>query len=440
MIGIIGILISIAALIILVYMKVKPIYCAVIASLIAGLTNGLPFWDILGKYFATGMTNFFATVMFIFILAAIYGRMMGDTGNATAIAYQMIKWFGKDKVVLVVGLSTALLVYGGVSSVVVVFAIYPIGVILLREANISKTILPGIIAYGAITFAMTALPGSPQLNNIIPSQILGTSPMAAPILGIVAALVLGICGYFYLIDQIKKMRKKGIGFDPSTVKQTNLNELKEEDCPPVLHAFLPMVVLMVIYLSLSNGWFGLKMPTYNAINTAMIISIVLIFMLNTSRIKLLLKSLADSSTEWIMPLINLTVIIGFGVVVKNTAGFAKFVQFALNIPGPIYLSAAISTDIIAGITGSASGGITIALDSLAKSWLAAGANPEVLHRICSVASGCLDSLPHAGGLFTIFAVCNETHKSGYKHVFWVSVLIPTLATAVIVVLASFGVV
>ena len=172
----------------------------------------------------------------------------------------------------------------------------------------------------------------------------------------------------------------------------------------------------------------------------MIIAILCLIVLNHKRSDAIKQALKKGASGWVMPLISLTVIIGYGAVVKNTQGFIEVVHFASNLPGSTYVSAFVATLIIAGITGSSTGGVTITLDALASTWLATGANPAALHRIISVSSGVLDSLPHAGGLYTTLEVCGETIKSSYKHTFWVTVVIPMIASIVIVILANLGIV
>lgn len=440
MINILGILLGLVVLILLVFRKVNLILSVMIAVIICGLSNGLSVWETYSA-FSAGMGSYLGGILFVFVFASIYGQVLTDSGCAASIAYRCIDLFKTSKyVVLVIPLITAILVYGGVSVFVVVFTMMPIGVMLLRESDLNKSLLPGLINFGATTFAMTCLPGTPQLNNIIPSKILGTPPTAAPVLGIIGTLCFISMGICYFRFQINKYRKQGRVFDTATVRQDQMVIISREECPPLWKALASIVTLMAVYLSLAGGWFGYRLPTYDAVNTGMVCATLLLFFLNHDRFSTLVQALVKGSTAWIMPLINLCAVIGLGAVIKTTPGFASIVSTALSIPGNVYISAATSTTLVAGITGSASGGIQLALESLAGSWLEKGANPEVLHRICAVASGGLDSLPHAGGLFTVFAVCNETHRSGYPHLFWSTVVIPIFVTIILIGLAGFGIV
>lgn len=439
MLHVIGILIGLTVLIVLVYNRVNLSLSVIIATLIIGLTNGLHITDAF-SFFATGVGSFLSSVLMVFFCAAVYAQVFTDSGSAASISYFIIDLFkGSRYAVLTIPIITALLVYGGISVFVVIFAVIPIGVLMLKETNLNKSLLPGLINFGGTTFAMTALPGTPQLCNILPANLLGTRPTAAPLLGLVATAILILLGFLYFKRQIDKYRARGLVFDESTVTPAQMAVIPREKCPPVWKAFLPMVTMMVIYLGLANGWFSVTMAAFPAVNTAMVIGTVLTFLLNIKEYRSLITAVKVGSGQWVMPLVNLCMVIGMGAVVKVTPGFETVVRIALSMPGNAYVSAAVSTDLVAGITGSASGGIQIALESLADSWLATGANAEALHRICAVASGGLDSLPHAGGMFAVFILCNETYKNGYIHIFWTTVVFPIIATIVIVAMASAGI-
>lgn len=440
MLNILGIILGLAVLIVLVFRKMNLFLAVFIAVLICGLTNGLGFWTIC-EVFAGSVGEYFGGIIMVFFFASIYGQVLTKSGGAASISYRIIDCFKKSKyTVLAIPVITAILVYGGISVFVVVFTVMPIGVMLMREANLNKSMLPGLINFGATTFAMTCLPGSPQLTNLIPSQMLGTSPMASPMLGIIGAICMVILGVLYYRYEIRKYIKKGYGFDQATVGENQSNLMSREECPPAWKAIVSILTLLVIYLGFANGWFGVKLTTFTAVNTGMIVATLIIYGLNSKKIKKLNYAVGEGAVQWIMPLIYLCAVIGLGAVIKQTPGYTHIVNIALNIPGNVYVSAATSTTLVAGITGSASGGIQIALESLADSWLSKGGTPEVLHRICAVASGGLDSLPHAGGLFTVFAVCNENHRSGYYHLFYSTVMIPLIVTIILVICASFGIV
>lgn len=447
MLGIIGLLVALITLILLVFKKFPTALAVIAASLIAGILNGIEPWTALNTL-ASGTGSTFASYFFVFFLATIYGEMMSATGCANTIANTFIKIFGIKRVALVIILTTGLLVYGGVTAMVVCFTVAPIGISLLKEANISKKYLPALISLGQATFALTALPGTPQLNNIIPTEVLGTTSTAAPVLGIIAAVLMFTMGYLYLQNELNKSVERGETFDESTVKPGSYEVIDPKDCPSTLLAFLPMIILIISYLIFENysifGYVFSEHGSYSAVSTAMFTALVYLCVLGCIRNqKTKVKdTLFKGAIDWIMPLLNFSMIVGFGSVIKITEGFNTLTQFAINIPGPAYVSAAISVCLLAGVTGSASGGMKIALGSetLVNSWLSSGVNNAALHRIVSVASCGLDSLPHCGGILATLNVCNETHSSSYWHIFVVTVIVPVITTAIIVALACLGLV
>lgn len=442
MIQIIGLILALIVLIYLVFKQVPTVFCVLCAALTAGIFNRVEVWTTLNTL-AQGTGSTFASYMFVFLLSTIYGELMSSLGCANAIADFLVKLFGKKNVVVIIILTTGLLVYGGVTAMVVCFTVCPIGISLLKEANISKKFLPAMIAFGQGTFALTALPGTPQLNNIIPTEALHTTSTAAPVLGMIAAVLMFVLGTVYLQHEVNKSKKRGEGFEG---QESIAEDTVTEERPKPLLAFMPMILLVVCYMAFENlSFFGYRFSdygAYTAISSAMVAAIAYLMLLGfaSGKKKTAIENLGKGAVDWIMPLLNFSMIVGFGSVIKITAGFSLLTDIALNIPGPKYISAAISVCLLAGVTGSASGGMKIALSSqeLVANWMAGNMNASAMHRIVSVASCGLDSLPHCGGILATLNVCHETHASSYKYIFVTTVLVPILATAVIVACACMG--
>ena len=212
--GIFGLILGLAVLSILIYKRVPVTYAALAASLTVAVFNLMEPWTALTALFS-GIGSTFGTYFPIFFFATIYGQLMSETGCANAIANYFIKLFGSKSVVLVISITTALLVYGGVTAMVVAFTVFPIGVNLIRKADITKKLLPAMIQLGQATFALTALPGTPQLNNIIPTAYLGTTSTAAPVLGLIATAIMFGLGWVYLEHEVRKSRERGEHFEES---------------------------------------------------------------------------------------------------------------------------------------------------------------------------------------------------------------------------------
>lgn len=199
----IGIVLGLVVLMVLAYRGWSIIWIAPVSAGVVALTGGL---DLLDAYKEPYMEGFAKQWFPVFMLGAIFGKLMEDTGMAKSVAVSLSKLMGKERAILGVLLSAAVLTYGGVSLFVVVFAVYPLAINLFREANISRKLIPGTVALGAFTFTMTAVPGTPQIQNLIPMQYFHTTPTAAPIMGIVATLIMGGGGYFYLRRREKVLR------------------------------------------------------------------------------------------------------------------------------------------------------------------------------------------------------------------------------------------
>lgn len=446
--GIFGLILGLAVLSILIYKRVPVTYAALAASLTVAIFNLMEPWTALTALF-NGIGSTFGTYFPIFFFATIYGQLMSETGCANAIANYFIKLFGSKSVVLVISITTALLVYGGVTAMVVAFTVFPIGVNLIRKADITKKLLPAMIQLGQATFALTALPGTPQLNNIIPTAYLGTTSTAAPVLGLIATAIMFGLGWVYLEHEVRKSRERGEHFEESSLRPGSIREMDEASLPSSLPAFLPVILLIVLYILFERVTFGsysLKaMNSFAPVCTAMIIAIIYLLVLGVGKGQKedMVNALKTGAASSFGPLLSFATVVGFGSVIKATSGYASLVAMVTGLNMNPFLSAALSVTILAGVTGSASGGINIALSSeaLVSSWtsqLTTQAQLNALHRIISVSSCGLDSLPHCGGILATLDVCQETHATAYKYIFMITVIFTLIAAAAIVLLSMLG--
>ncbi|RRD94689.1 GntP family permease [Clostridiales bacterium COT073_COT-073] len=439
--GIIGLIIGIVLLIVLAYRGVHMLVTGLLAGLVVILTNGVNIWDTLvtgadGSSFSKNMTGFIGAYFIMFMLGAILGEFMSKSNYAKTIAVKLVDIFGVKNSVLVVLLATILVAYGGVSVFVIVFAIYPIGLYVFKQANISKNLMPATILLGAGTFVMTCLPGSPALTNVVPTSYLGTTTWAAPILGTILGIFMFILGYAYLLWEAKRLREAGIGFEagPNDVVEEITAESKK-DLPNFFLAIVPVILIFVVQLiGTKNG-----LNANYAVCLGMLTATLFIVFTAWNRIEKKLESVNKGTTGSIGALMNTASIVGFGGVVKAVPAFSAFTNFALALPFAPIISATTATAIIAAITTSSSGGLTMFLNMMAEGYLAKGVDPEILHRLCAVAAGTFDSLPHAGPNVTILMVMGLTYKKAYKYMFVITCIIPTLATILGIILASLGI-
>lgn len=365
----------------------------------------------------------------VFMLGAVFGKLMEDTGMARSVAVAMTRLIGTKRAILGVFISAAVLTYGGVSLFVVVFAVYPLALTLFKEANIPRRLIPGTVALGAFTFTMTAIPGTPQIQNLIPMEYFHTTATAAPIMGIVAALIMGGGGYFYLRWREKKLKANGeVYTEPKDNKIVNT----EGDTPLFWLSLLPLLTVLVT----------LNILKWDII-LALIAGIALILLLNIYKFKGFVKAINEGAIGSMTAIINTSAAVGFGSVVRAVPGFERLTEVLMGIKGNPLISEAIAVNVLAGATGSASGGMGIALEALGSKYYeiaqTSGIDPEQFHRIASLASGGLDTLPHNGAVLTLFAITGMTHKDSYLDIFVVAVLIPVISVIVAILLASIGI-
>jgi len=453
-IGIIGLFLAIALLIVFAFKGHSVIIAAPIAAMVAVLFS----CGITGHYMASytitymsGFANYAKNYFPIYLFGAIFAKLMDVTGSAKSIARFCTKKLGTKRALLSVVLTCAILTYGGVSLFVVAFVILPVAIALYREANIPKRLIPGAIALGAFTFTMTALPGSPQVQNTIPMTYFGTDSWAAPVLGCIAAVVMFGLGMLWLSYREKKARAAGEGYGDYH-DETAADE--DEKVPGIVMAFIPILIILGVNLILSKLVYPHVDGSYlESLNTTlaswsgtwsvllgMLVSILFIIVFNFNKLKTQIKgNLKEAANNCLSPLVNSCAVVGFGSVTKSLTIFAVIQAFAMSISANALLSEVISINIMCGMTASASGGLGAALEALADTYLKSGISPAVLHRVASVACGGLDSLPYNGATITVLALCGMSHKDSYLDMFMVSVVFPIVAALVLVALASIGV-
>lgn len=455
MISILGLIFSLILIMYLAYKGYSTIITApLVALLTLIITTGFDS-HLMANYtevYMVGFANFIKNYFPLFMTGAIFAKLMEEVGYAKSIAYYITKKLGKDKSVLAVVLSGALLTYGGVSLFVVAFILYPIASMLFKEANIPKRLIPGTIALGAFTFTMTATPGSPEIQNVIPMKYFGTDTFAAPLIGIFASILMFSLGMIWLMSRVKsaKNNNEGYGNHNDSMAQEDYSNI-----PSLFSAVLPIIIIFISNLFLSKIYYtnvdGSYLSDFNTTldsvsgTWSVIIAIVLadlfIIVTNFKKIKNLKFVLDTGVSNSFRPLLNSSAIVGYGSVIKSLEVFTLIQTFIFGISKNPIISEALSVNLICGITASASGGLGISLDALAPTYLQMAQelsiSPEILHRIASLSSGGLDTLPHNGAVITTLAICGLTHKESYKDIFVTSVVIPIFTTFIVVMLTSF---
>ncbi|WP_288449596.1 GntP family permease [uncultured Acinetobacter sp.] len=435
--------------------------CALLAVMLINPANVLPFYS---GVFMPKMVNFIKDYFLVFLLGAIFGKVVEMSGIAESIAKTIVNLIGAKKAILTVVLLGAILTYSGVSLFVAVFAIYPFANQLFQQANIPKRLIPGTIALGAFTFTMDALPGTPQIQNVIPTTFFGTNIYAAPFLGIIGAIFVLCMGLAYLEWRRRVAAKAGEGyadFDQADLvaASTVVDAKNNGSAGRQLLAFVPLILVAVMNKYLSGAiktWYpngfdfnaiGLANYTVDvaktgaiwAVGLALIVGIIAAILFDYQRVVSQFKEGVNASIGGsLLAVMNTASEYGFGAIIAALPGFALISHALSNTFTNPLVNGAITTTTLAGITGSASGGMSIALSAMAEQYnaaiLAAGIPPEVMHRVVAMASGGMDTLPHNGAVITLLAVTGLTHKQSYKDIFAVTII---KTMAVFVVIAAF---
>ncbi|MBM7693978.1 H+/gluconate symporter-like permease [Peribacillus deserti] len=446
--------------------------CALFAVLLTDPSYVLPFFS---NIFMERMVGFIKSYFPVFLLGAIFGKVVEMSGIAESIAKTIAKLVGAKRAILAIVLLGAILTYSGVSLFVVVFAVYPFAANLFREANIPKRLIPGTIALGAFTFTMDALPGTPQIQNVIPTTFFKTDIYAAPLLGIIGGAFILIVGMLYLEHQRKKAAAAGEGYtgfgselaagDTSTAASLPPEDekLPVETSSPLrqILAFVPLILVGVMNKIFTinipkwypngfdfsaiglNAFVKLETPAVVAIwsvEMALAIGIIATILYDWKKVTTNFQAgLNLSISGALLAVMNTAAEYGFGGVISSLPGFAAVSKgISETFTNPL-VNGAITTTTLAGVTGSASGGMGIALAAMSDKYIAAinefNIPPEVMHRVISMASGGMDTLPHNGAVITLLAVTGLTHRQSYKDIFAITI-IKTLTVFLIIGLYS----
>lgn len=423
--SLITILLSLIILVVLAMRGFTIIIIAPVVSLFVIVMNNMPILETFQDAYMVGFTNYVKNYFLIFLFAAMFGKFMDDSGAARTIAMALLNLLGRKsklRVLISIMIVCAFLTYGGVSLFVVIFAILPIAKPIFKEMDIPWHLFIPAFFTGIATFTMTMLPGTPAIQNIIPITYLGTSVTSGAWIGLVAAVTVIAFNIWYMRYALRRSEKRGETY----MKMKNLENPEDEKLlidkyanralPSLLVSLMPPVLLIV----------SLNIFKLEILYTLMLSCLfaVLVFWRFIEKKK---DSINIGATNAVLPIINTSADVGYGAVIAATAGFVVFQDMIENIPGNPLISLYVATTLLAGITGSSSGGLGIAMETLTDTYLKLGVNPEAFHRVAAIASGGLDALPHNGAVITTLVVTGLTHKDAYKHIFVTSVIAPVIA-------------
>jgi len=479
--GLLGILAGLGLLVWLSFRGWSVLLLAPTAALIAAAFAREPLLAHWTQTFMVGAAHFLAQFFPLFLLGAVFGKLMDDSGSVSVIARFMTERLGATRAVLAVVLAGAIVTYGGVSLFVAIFVIVPMAQGLFKAADIPPRLMPAAVALGTMTFTMSALPGTPALQNAIPMPFFGTTPFAAPVLGIIAATIMLAFGLWWLGRAESAARSRGEGYGRAEGAAGSMQQAKERERaviasefdpaeiehgahagtdPTVFAALLPLIVVILVNLAMSlfllprldttflaeERWGATSLSAVGgvwAVVVALAAAIAVTIALNYRRLPSLRASLDAGANASVLPALSVASLVGFGAVVAALPAFAMVRDFVLSIEGGPLVSLALAVNVLAALTGSASGGLTIALDALGETYrqlaVATGMDPALMHRVAVLSAGTLDSLPHNGAVVTLLSVCGVSHRESYFDLFMVAIVGALIALAAVIVLGSaFG--
>lgn len=437
MASLIGLCVGLALLIVLTMRGMNLFIATPLCALIVAVAGELPLLpqlapegtkDLLTLYMG-GFSGFIAKWFAMFLLGSIFGKLMESAGAADSVAHWVTRRLGVERAALAVVAACVILTYGGVSLFVVAFSVYPMALSLFRDANLPRRFIPAALAFGSVTFTMTSA-GSPEIQNWIPIEYLGTSPMAGWRASLVCAIFMAIVGTYWMNWMLRGALARGERFEP----REGDPDSTRTDLPHPALATIPLAVV----LGISIVWHG-TLGT-SALVLALLGGSLAAAALNFRTLRQPSKALSDGSMGALVAVGNTAAVVGFGAVAAALPAFREIVEWLVTMPGGGLVAAAIAVSVICGMTGSASGGQAIALPIIAPIFLAQGVNPDQLHRVVALSSGALDALPHNGYVVTtIRAICGETHRDAYWPLFLLAGAVPTLGLILCLILFALGV-
>ncbi|WP_114240721.1 GntP family permease [Dyella sp. C9] len=472
--GLAGIAVALVLLIACAFRGWSVLLLAPLCALVAAAFSGQPLLASWTQRFMLGTADFLARFFPLFLLGAVFGKLMNDSGSIRVIADAMIHRLGTKRALLAVVLAGAFVTYGGVSRCVAFFVLVPMAREVFRAADIPQHLMPATIVLGTSTFTMTALPGTPSIQNAIPMPFFGTTAFAAPGLGLISAVIMLALGLLWLAYERRLATRKGEGFVPASpqVASATLKSARDRAAladefdlaeaghghpfvarPSTWVAFLPLAVVTATNLLMSLVVIPRMNLAYLAephwgntslsgvagvwsVIVALAAAIAVLLLLQHRHIARIRTSMGEGADAAVLPALSVSSLAGFGSVIAALPAFHLVREQVLSTPGGPVVSLAVATNVLAGLTGSASGGLSIALDAMGSTYKAAadalGIDPSLLHRVAAIGSGTLDILPHTGAIVTLLALCGATHRDSYRSIAMAGIA-PSLVALLVVI-------
>jgi H+/gluconate symporter-like permease len=481
--GLLGILVAVGLLIALAYRGWSILLLAPAAALVVAAFSREPLLAHWTQTFMSSTAEFIGTFFPLFLLGALFGKLMADSGSVKAIARFIVERLGPRHGILAIVLAGAVVTYGGVSLFVAFFVLAPMADEVFRAADIPRRLMPAAVALGTVTFTMSAAPGTPAIQNAVVMPYLGTTLFAAPGLGAIAAVIMLGFGLGWLRFAEARARRAGEGFGAGAVaspealaadttvreRATTTREFdpaeinrgqKSATSPPVGLAVLPLVVVVSVNLLMAwvilprldasylaeERWGATSLSAVGgvwSVVVALAAAILVLLLTSRGRLPALRDSIDAGANAAVIPALTVASLVGFGSVVAAVPAFATVRNLVLSTGRGVLVPLAVTTNVLSALTGTAAGSLTITFQALGDTILRRAAEqhvaPELLHRVATIGAGTLDSLPHNGAVAVLLAVCGSNHRETYGNIAAVAIIGPAVALAVVIALGTaFG--
>lgn len=420
-VSLLGVIGAIGLLMVLIYKRIALIPASLVGVLLLAVTGGYSFYDLSINHYALFLADFIAKYFMVFVTNSLFGEVMEETLLVSAFSRMVGRLFGRRNAAWGALLVTAILSYGGISVFVIVFTVYPIFLATFRQADLPRKLIPAGIISASCTAPLSMIPGGAQLNNIIPAQYMGTSPMAAPLVSIAASLVTVAFIFFYFHRAFARARARGEHFTVEGDIRERIEGFEREPGIAGWVSILPMALIILLI----NGW--------NVdLSYAVLAGTGLAVLLGRKN----LPNLRDTLNRGVAKVGTATVVtavsVGFGGAVLACDGARTIPDTIAALPVNPIVSLSLAASFAGVLTGNGGGGCDVAMNILAQQYLSIGVQPEILHRVVAIATAGFSCLPHNGMLLTVSDTCGFAAKDSYPYIFGSTILSSFLGLVVTV--------
>ena len=416
---VIGLIVTLAILIFLLYKGISPILVAPLCSVVLAAFSGLDVLSVITNDFSAGFGGMVVNIGLMLIGSTLFGEVMSRAGATESIAIWISDHLDVKRCTWALVISSTIMSYGGMAFGAYM-VLYPVGMILCKKANYNKGIIMGTVLGGSWTYAMTG-PGAPTVGNVVPANVFGTGTAAGLVPGLVASVFIFIAINLYLDWQARTWEKKGRGFQ-SEEDMANIQLSDREKLPNIIQAIFPIIVCLVLFNLVKI-----------AIGPCLFISsfVACLTMYKQKSLVEWVNVLSDGAKAGMLPVGNLGIIGGFSAVMRLTPIFTLLAGFASTSTMNPYLLSALLGSLFAFFLGSSSNAVGMMMGSIPEVFLSYGArgfSMGSVHRMLAMGSGGASIMPHAGSMATMNVLLHTNFKESYFPVFISCVVIPLFAT------------